>query len=117
MVLSASEGNSNKPGIRPNTNKLQRIHTIVPWFKAGRMFFPTEWRNEHPLIMELEEEVTLASASGLRSRHDDVLDTLSMLSVLKPWKPTEEAAQVKDESGIWMDVEDDWDVPYSSYIV
>ena len=113
----ASEGNSNKPGIRPNTNKLQRIHTIVPWFKAGRMFFPTEWRNEHPLIMELEEEVTLASASGLRSRHDDVLDTLSMLSVLKPWKPTEEAAQVKDESGIWMDVEDDWDVPYSSYIV
>ena len=36
------QGNENKPGIRPNTNKMVRFNIVVPWFKQSRMYFPRE---------------------------------------------------------------------------
>lgn len=113
----ASEGNNNRPGIRPNTNKMVRFNTVVPLFKARKIFFPIEKKNEAP-IQEALNELSLASVSGFKSKHDDFIDTISMLSSLKPWKPSEEAPLHQDESGMWdIDVEDYSADRISSYIV
>ena len=114
----ASEGNEMKPGIRPNTNKLVRFNTVVPLFKARKIFFPIEKKNEEPL-QEAMNELSLVSVSGFRSKHDDFCDTISMLSSLHPWKPSEEA-ELRNETGngMWeLDVEDEPTGRLASYIV
>ncbi|AUR97260.1 hint domain protein [Vibrio phage 1.238.A._10N.261.52.F10] len=67
----ASDGNSGNLGIRPNTNKLTRFQTVVPWFKAKRMFFPEELRDSDPLMIEMEDELRFVSKEGFKSAHDD----------------------------------------------
>ena len=97
----ASSGNSNRPGIRPNTNKLQRFYVVVPWFKAGEMFFPEEMKLEKPMI-EMMEEIKLASGNGIKSKHDDAIDTVSMLAAMNVFLPSEEAPmQYSEQSGIF----------------
>ncbi len=115
----ASEGNDSKPGIRPNTNKMVRFNTVVPWFKSRKVFFPIERKLEVPML-EAMNELSLVSASGFRSKHDDFLDTISMLSSLTPWKPSEEAPMKESGggSGMWdIDVEDNRTDRMASYIV
>ena len=96
----ASEGNDNKPGIRPNTNKLVRFNAAVPLFKAGKIFFPVEMKTSAP-IAEAMNELSLVSNSGFKSKHDDFADTISMLPVMKPWKPSEEAPMKQNDDGYW----------------
>jgi phage terminase large subunit-like protein len=113
----ASEANNNKPGIRPNTNKMVRFNTVLPLFKARKIFFPVERKNE-PTIAEAISELSLAAVSGFKSKHDDFLDTISMLSVLKPWKPSEEAQLANKTGDMWeLDVEDSFIDRRSSYII
>jgi hypothetical protein len=115
----ASEGNDNKPGIRPNTNKLVRFNTMVPMFKARKIFFPLEKKND-PAVAEAINELSLASVSGFRSKHDDFIDTISMLSSIRAWKPSEEAAMVQKDSSSspWeVDIEEETNDRMSSYIV
>lgn len=115
----ASEGNDAKPGIRPNTNKLVRFNTMVPQFKARKIFFPIE-RKSDPAIQEAINELSLASVSGFRSKHDDFIDTISMLSSLSPWKPSEEARLMqRDDAGrMWeLDIEEEDNDRMRSYIV
>lgn len=114
----ASNENSNQPGIRPNTNKLQRFNVVVPWFKAGKMYFPEELRNNSALI-EMMEELKLASVGGFKSKHDDAIDTISMLASMQAWKPSEESTQLSYEDGnIWdHKVDDGWgDSGLNSYL-
>lgn len=118
----ASEGNDSRPGIRPNTNKLVRFNTMVPMFKARKMFFPLERKTEAPMV-EAMNELGLASISGFRSKHDDFIDTVSMLSVMQAWKPSEEAELIHKENnteggGMW-DLDDPRETVdrMSSYIV
>lgn len=115
----ASEGNDNKPGIRPNTNKLVRFNTMVPMFKARKIFFPLEKKND-PAVAEAINELSLASVSGFRSKHDDFIDTISMLSSIRAWKPSEEAVMVQKDSSSspWeVDIEEESNDRMSSYIV
>ena len=114
----ASSGNSNRPGIRPNTNKLQRFYVVVPWFKAGEMFFPEEMRLEKTMI-EMMEEIKLASSSGLKSKHDDAIDTISMLAVMPVFLPSEEVTmQYKESSGVFEVIEDSNEVStFQTYTV
>lgn len=115
----ASEGNDTKPGIRPNTNKLVRFNTMVPMFKAHKMFFPIERKTEAPMA-EAINELSLVSVSGIKSKHDDFLDTISMLASLTPWKPSEEAplSQSEKDGGMWeLDVAEPDANRMSSYIV
>jgi predicted phage terminase large subunit-like protein len=113
----ASEGNNNAPGIRPVTNKLVRFNTVVPLFKARKIFFPVERKNE-PTLAEAMNELSLVSVGGFRSKHDDFIDTLSMLSVMKPWKPSEEAPLHTDDNGLWeADLDTNTDARLASYIV
>lgn len=114
----ASEGNSNLPGIRPNTNKLVRFQTVVPWFKSGKMYFPTD-KKSSPILLEAMDELNLVSASGFRSKHDDFIDTISMLSSLKTWRPSEESTiQKSSNSDLWeLDEDHDDGGRLASYIV
>ena len=98
----ASDKNSNAPGIRPNTNKMARFDIIQPWFAAHKMFFPVEKKGEFALI-EGMEELRLVSKGGFKSKHDDWLDALSMLSSLNPWKPTDygSSMSLNSDDAIW----------------
>ena len=113
----ASEGNSSKPGIRPNTNKMQRFNVVVPWFKLNRIYFPEE-RKTSPEMLECMEELRLASAAGFKSKHDDFIDTISQLSSIVAWKPSEEEPLViKEGTDIWdLDIEPEVNA-LTSYIV
>jgi len=113
----ASEGNKGKPGIRPNTNKMVRFNIVVPWFKAGQMFFPKELQSGTPM-MECMNELTLMAPSGIRSKHDDFIDTISMLGSLTVWRPSEVTMLHKDENNVWEMEEDNRNnARLESYIV
>lgn len=114
----ASEGNDSKPGIRPNTNKLVRFNTVVPLFKARKIFFPIEKKRSTEMV-EAMNELELATPGGFKSKHDDFIDTISMLASLHAWKPSEEAGMYQNESsGMWeADDEDQYNDRMSSYIV
>ena len=96
----ASEGNQSRPGIRPTTNKMQRFNTVVPWFKAGKMYFPNE-RQSGPEMVEMMEELSLASPSGFRSKKDDQIDNISMLGLMTVWPPSQEAVSSEKSDGLW----------------
>ena len=105
-----SEGNNNRPGIRPNTNKMQRFNVVVPLFKMNKIYLPEE-RKTSSEVVEMVNELSLASAAGFKSKHDDVIDTISMLSVMGAYKPSETIAMKKEENTeLW-----DWDIEPESH--
>lgn len=115
----ASDGNDARPGIRPNTNKMVRFNTVVPLFKARKIFFPIERKTEDTMV-EAINELSLAAVSGFRSKHDDFLDTISMLASIQAWKPSEEAPLIASSKsdGLWeFDLDDAPVDRMSSYIV
>lgn len=113
-----SDANSNAPGVRPNTNKMVRFQTVVPLFKQHKIFFPEE-KKTGKCMGEMLNEITLASASGFRSKHDDCLDTVSMLSVMRPWAPSGEInIELDEETGLWhSDEQADHTYRIDSYLV
>ncbi|MDR5839333.1 hypothetical protein [Caballeronia sp. LZ034LL] len=99
----ASSEKSGSPGIRPITDKLSRFNLVVPWFKAGKMFFPEEMK--HSVIMgEAMGQIKLVTSSGIKGK-DDFVDTVSMLAFLKPWRPSDSAPATPDEVQIYEDEE------------
>lgn len=87
-----------KPGIRPMTNKLSRFNLVVPLFKAGKIYLPSEMKTSK-IMGEFMSQISLATVNGLKGK-DDCLDTISMLMHMTPWKPTEEAPMVQKD-GQW----------------
>ena len=113
----ASENNTTKPGIRPNTNKLQRFNIVVPWFKMGKVYFPEEMKSGECLA-EIMVELRLASASGFRSKNDDGIDTISMLGSITPWKPSYVTPKIEDDKNrMWEDDIEEGVGTLGSYIV
>jgi predicted phage terminase large subunit-like protein len=102
----ASENNNGKLGIRPVTNKMMRFNIVVPWFKAGQIHFPEELRTT-PLLLETTNELSLASPSAFRAKHDDCIDTISMLGSLTIWLPSEDITMVPVEGSNMWEMEDD----------
>ena len=97
----ASDKNSGEPGIRPVTNKMMRFQTILPQFKLKKIRFPED-KKDTPELREILNELSNASKSGFKSKHDDFIDTVSMLSVMDPWKPDGERVDVKEvDDAIW----------------
>lgn len=96
----ASENNTNKPGVRPNTNKMVRFNIVVPWFKTGMFYFPEELKTT-PAMVECMDELQLASKAGFKSKHDDFIDTISMLGSLVVWRPSEYIEMQKNNDDIW----------------
>lgn len=114
----ASSGNGGNAGIRPTTQKFVRFNSMVPLFKSKKMYFPEEMKNGECMI-ECMDELGLVSVSGFKSKHDDFLDTISMLGLLNAWKPSEESAYTYDDDrGLWTDDEEDYSGgSLSSYLV
>lgn len=114
-----SSNNGGIPGIRPVTDKMSRFNVVLPWFKAKYMFFPDELR-EDPRMVEAMLELTLATKGAFKSKHDDFIDTISMLALLRYFKPaTEHTLSMGGDSGIYDSEEDDTfgESNFSSYIV
>lgn len=99
----ASSGNGNQPGIRPTSQKFTRFNTVVPWFKQRLFFFPEELKGDATMV-ECMGELSLVAKGGFKSKHDDFIDTISMLSVMETWKPSVETTYTFDAtSGMWDD--------------
>lgn len=112
----ASSEKSNSPGIRPMVNKLARFNIVLPWFKAGKMYFPTEMKSTK-VITQFLQELKLITASGIKGK-DDCVDTISMLGFLKPWKPSQSLEGSIDSTDYWDDAEvKDLTSNYDSYLV
>lgn len=113
-----SDNNSNKPGIRPTTNKLERFTVVVPWFKLNKYYFPKNME-QHEWMQEFLNEISLASPSGFRSKHDDVLDNISMTALMKGIEPSEEMeVRYNAEQDIWEPEEEQDNTNWAgSYIV
>lgn len=111
-------GKNGVPGIQPETDKLSRFNLVVPWFKAGRMYFPSEAKLT-PILGEFLLEMQLATIGGFKSKHDDCLDTISMLAYLTAWKPSEASPMKTSSDGVWsMDDEFERETsPLSSYVI
>jgi len=113
----ASDQNSNVLGIRPVTNKMQRFNVVLPWFKLKKIFFPEELKKTAEM-MEAIDELSLAASKGFRSKHDDFIDTISMLGSLTVWKPSDDSgSQLKRSDGLWDIEKEDEPDTLASYIV
>lgn len=110
--------NSNLPGIRPSVDKLSRFNVVVPWFKAGKFYFPTELKASN-IMGTFLQQLRLATRDGLKG-HDDCLDTISMLGYLRPWKPSMSSVP-KQDSQVYEDDSEDFQADntskLSSYVV
>lgn len=113
----ASETNNGKPGIRPNTNKMERFNIVLPQFKTHMMYFPVEMKQD-PIMVEFMDELSLASKKGFKSKHDDCIDTISMLSSLNTWKPSEDVELTQSTNDDLWDMNEEEEEDYlASYIV
>lgn len=113
----ASSEKSGTPGIRPDVDKLQRFNLVVPWFKAGKFYFPEEMK-QSTIMGIFMQQIRLATTSGLKGK-DDALDTISQLAYFKPWKPSDTAMLTQQHAGgVWEpEIEPDAPSGLSSYIV
>jgi predicted phage terminase large subunit-like protein len=112
----ASSEKSGEPGIRPHTDKLSRFNMVVPWFKAGKFYFPEEMKLS-TIMGQFMGQIKLATLSGLKGK-DDCLDTISMLSYLKPWKPSDSVPVTPQDLDRWdQDTPDEASSGLASYIV
>ena len=105
----AQDKNSTELGLRPNTNKLQRFNVVVPLFKTHKIWFPEQMRQEKPML-EAIDELTKASKTKFKAKHDDFIDTISMLGSLQPWKPSQVAPRPDADERYW----DEWTAPDDS---
>lgn len=113
----ATHGNSNNPGIRPNTDKLSRFSLVVPLFKQGKIFFPNEARHTD-WMMALVEELRAVTFTRIKAKNDDCLDNVSQLVLLGAWRPGEVMSMKQASDGTWA-IDDDQDEVsgMSSYVV
>ena len=108
IFFTLSKGKSGtSPGIQTTKDKMSRFQqNAVPLFKANKIWLPEEL-NDTPHLIELIGEISLATFSGFKSKHDDSIDTISQLAELNTWKPSEVAIEnytkeeYSDGNGLW----------------
>ena len=114
----ARDRNSSIDGLRPSKDKFSRFNTVVPLFKSKKIWLPKELKEDR-LIIDLIDEVTNVTTTGIKSKTDDMIDMISQLPLLNAWKPTEEQSgnMTKSQDIYGDDVEESKDERLSSYIV
>lgn len=112
----ASSEKSGTPGIRPVQDKLSRFNLVVPWFKAGKMYFPDELKRSD-IMNQFMGQLRLATVSGLKGK-DDCIDTISMLGYMSAWRPSEATPTPSSDSSPFEDDDAGEEVSgLSSYII
>jgi len=81
----ASDNNGSRPGIRPDKRKLDRIMEVQPKFNLKKIWLPKDHRKE--CMNELMNELRTITRNGIVSRHDDMIDTFSMMIKMKVIQP------------------------------
>jgi len=116
FTLATTPGTS-QPGIRPIGDKLTRFNMVVPWFKVGKVMFPLEWK-ESTIVGIFLGQLRLVTVHGIKGK-DDCIDTISMLAVLSPWKPSSEVIPVTLDAALVYEREQVKSSPnnYESYVV
>lgn len=94
--LAKGQTNGGKVGIRPTVSKMERFNIVVPWFKKGEIHLPAHMEL-HPLVQEMVNELKHAKPTGFTSKHDDVIDTISMLAEMNAWLPVDTCNDGQDE--------------------
>lgn len=84
LVSSNNDGNA---GIRPIADKFARFNLFLPRIKAKKLWLPNELKDGE-WMNEALDELSKASSSGFKSKHDDILDTISMLASFEVYKPS-----------------------------
>ena len=102
--------------VRPTVDKLKRFHNVVPLFRQGKMWFNKDLIGE-PFMTEMLSELERATVSGFKSRHDDAIDTVSMLANMEAWKPQHYTPVVKNNEDVYEEDMEDESLPIGSYIV
>lgn len=106
----AQEKGSTKLGLRPSTDKMTRFNVVLPLFKLKKIWFPKNM-DTNECIAEAMAEIRNASAKGFKSKHDDFIDTVSMLGSMQAWKPSEETHYEQNKSsGVWEEVDFEEDI-------
>ena len=67
----------NVKEVRPTKNKLSRFMEVLPEFKKGNIIFNKNLSNEFK--DELINELSNVTINGFKSKHDDILDIISMV--------------------------------------
>ena len=112
----AKDLGSTKEGLRPTTNKMTRFLSILPLFKAKKIWLPKEMKDSVQIV-EMLDELRNAAMAGFRSRHDDVIDTISMLGLMEAYKPSmPDTMKFNKKSQIWEDFDDENEVVTNPYI-
>ena len=65
------------------------------------------------MVAEGLGELFLITFDGFKSKHDDFVDTMSMLSVMKPWKPSQtKKMEYNETTSVWEeeDITEDYDI-------
>ena len=94
----ACDRKNNEMGLRRVTNKVQYFNQMVPLFKMKKIWFPVELKLD-PQMIEVMEEIRLASPSDFKSKKDDCLDAISMLSLMRLYGPSVEAPKATTRHG------------------
>ena len=112
----ASSEKNGAPGIRPLVNKLSRFNLVVPWFKAGKMYFPEEMKTSEIMGIAMGQ-ISLATQNGLKGK-DDFIDTISMLGSMNAWKPSESPKIITDnQDELWDEPVEEEGSALNNYIV
>lgn len=121
FFVLARQKNTDRIGIKPTVNKMQRFNNMVPLFKSGKMFFPSRANNPKATVALQEHlhELSLACVGGFKSKHDDAIDATSMLSEINLYFPDEEIDYEEDSDSVYRlkGGYDDGPSPLSSYTV
>lgn len=82
----ASDNNGGRPGIRPDKRKLDRVMEVQPKFNLKKIWLPKKHREE--CMNELMNEIRTITRNGISSKHDDMIDTFSMMMKMKVIEPS-----------------------------
>ena len=82
-----SSNNEGSEGIRPIGDKFSRFMLFLPRIKQKKLWIADEML-ETDWGLEFSDEISKASSKGFKSRHDDVLDSISMLGSFEAYKPS-----------------------------
>ena len=101
VSLGLTFNNNAMGALRQDADAASELSTIRENLGVYSKMNPNDARDYYE---EALNELQRAAVSGFKSRHDDFLDTVSMLAEMKPWKP-QHYKEVKNMYGI--DVYDD----------
>ena len=101
-----SSNNNGQPGIRPVADKFARFNLFLPRIKTKKLWMPKELKDS-AWMNEFIDEISKASISGFKSKHDDVLDTISMLASFDVYKPSANYQLGKEYARQYLPPQDD----------